>query len=93
MSCQWCTYFVCSDSIGVNESVVGECRRYPKKEMVRSDYFCGEIVVRRSYPADENLIQGFFERMHEFSKEANAERSKRIALEKKIKKARKEQKQ
>jgi len=94
MGCRWCVHWVSEDGryekdCGQN----GECRRFPTPVATVSEYRCGEFMCEPdcypSSPRGSNLMQGFFERMHENHKDAQAERTKRIALEKANKELRK----
>jgi hypothetical protein len=84
MSCRWCAHFSCDKIIDVGGNADGICHRYPKQEIVNSKYFCGEIVIGKDYETEGSLMDGFFERMHEFRIDANKEREMRIAAEKKL---------
>ena len=91
MGCRWCVHWVTADKYAKDFGVQGECRRFPAPVATLSEYRCGEFISEPDVYASSgsNMMQGFFERMHEGRKDAQAERKKRIALEKANKELRK----
>lgn len=88
MGCRWCVHWVTDDRYSKDKGQIGECRRYPKPEQTTSEYRCGEFVCEPDHweePRGSNLMNAFFQRMHEAVRERDAERAKRIELEKKLK--------
>jgi len=95
MSCRWCVHWVCEDGrYSKPNNIEGQCRRFPSPVKTTSEYRCGEFVCEPDLGAGGgNLMQGFFERMHEFSKSHSNEKKKRIALQKVVKELRAKMKQ
>ena len=94
MGCRWCVHWVSEEGKYEKDyGQKGECRRFPVPVATVSEYRCGEFMCEPdcypSSPRGSNLMQGFFERMHEGRKDAQAERTRRIALEKSNKELRK----
>lgn len=90
MSCKWCVHWVTdNDKYSKTTGIKGQCRRFPSPVETTSDYRCGEFVCEPdTFAKGSNLMQGFFERMHEFSDAHRREKDKRMALEKKMKELR-----
>ena len=85
MGCRWCVHWC--PQMPAYEAKTGECRRFPNPVETTAAYRCGEFLCEPDRYTDSdgsNLMQGFFERMHEFREDWQKERAKRLELEKKL---------
>lgn len=93
MGCRWCVHWVSEDAHPKDFGQSGECRRYPRPEKTVSEYRCGEFVCETNHWASShgsNLMQMFYERMHDATNDRNKERNMRLEFEKKLRALRKQ---
>jgi len=86
MACKWCAHWIGKES-HTNISTIGKCIRFPKSEETNENYRCGEFVASRDSYGDnsESIGQRYERLLHMWRNDAQDERQKRLAIEKKLK--------